>query len=67
MNCSVKLGRSCYSLMNHLLTSERSKWIFVIILVSIGLGIATKNAISYPTECVPSTPVEVSQLIKEIN
>ncbi len=53
--------------MNRLFASERSKWIFVIGLVSIGAGITAKNVISYPTECVPNGPVEVSSLIKEIS
>ena len=37
--------------MNRLLSSERSKWIFVIGLVAIGAGFTAKNVISYTTEC----------------
>ncbi len=36
--------------MNRLLSSERSKWIFVIGLVATGAGFTVKNVISYPTE-----------------
>ena len=38
-------------MINRLISSERSKWIFVIGLVAIGAGFTAKNVISYPTEC----------------
>ena len=44
--------------MNRLLSSERSKWIFVIGLVAISAGFTAKNVISYPTEC--TTPEMIS-------
>ena len=49
--------------MSPLLTSERSKWIFVIGLVSIGAVLTAKNVISYPNECLQAEPVEISRLI----
>tara|TARA_Y100001968_G_scaffold14401_1_gene11658 strand:- start:301 stop:441 length:141 start_codon:yes stop_codon:yes gene_type:complete len=39
--------------MNRMLSDERFKWIFVIGLVAISVGITAKNVISYPTECIP--------------
>ena len=50
--------------MNRLLSSERSKWIFVIGLVAIGAGFTAKKVISFPTECVFGEEVEVSRLIQ---
>ena len=38
--------------VNRLLNSERSKWIFAIGLIAIGVGLTAKNVISYPTECI---------------
>ena len=42
--------------------NERSKWIFFIGLIAIGVGLTAKNVISYPTECLPNKAVEISQL-----
>ena len=39
-------------MINRLILSERTKWIFVIGLVSIGAGFTAKNVISYPIECM---------------
>ena len=39
-------------MINRLISSERSKWIFVIGVVAIGAGFTAKNVISYPTECM---------------
>ena len=39
-------------MINRLLLSERTKWIFVIGLVAIGAGFTAKNVISYPSECI---------------
>ena len=39
-------------MISRLLSSERTKWIFVIGLIAIGAGFTMKNVISYPTECV---------------
>ncbi|WP_269623485.1 hypothetical protein [Prochlorococcus marinus] len=48
--------------MKNSLTSERSKWMFVIGLVAIGVGFTAKNVISYPTECLPDKAVEVTMV-----
>ena len=37
-------------MMNRLISSESSKWIFLIGVVAIGAGFTVKNVISYPTE-----------------
>ena len=37
-------------MINRLISSERSKWIFVIGVVAIGAGFIAKGVISYPTE-----------------
>ncbi len=47
--------------MNRLLNSERSKWILVIGLIAIGAGITTKHVVSFPTECQPGEPIELSK------
>ena len=39
-------------MINRIISSERSKWIFVIGLVAIGVGFTAKNVISFPTECM---------------
>ncbi len=39
-------------MINRLISSERSKWIFVIGVIAIGAGFTAKNVISYPTECM---------------
>ena len=49
--------------MNRLLSSERSKWIFLVGVIAIGAGFSAKNVISHPRECLPDAPVEVRQLI----
>ncbi len=49
--------------MRKLLASERSKWIFIIGVVAIGVGFTAKNVISYPTECLPEKGLEETRLI----
>ena len=39
-------------MINRLISSERSKWIFVIGVIAIGAVFTAKNVISYPTECM---------------
>ncbi len=53
--------------MRNPVTSERSKWIFLIGLVAITAGFTAKNVISYPTECLPDNYVETSKLIKPLS
>ena len=45
-------------MINRLISSERSKWIFVIGVVAIGAGFTAKNVISYPTECMKEEVVQ---------
>tara|TARA_B100000700_G_C14679281_1_gene684564 strand:+ start:62 stop:244 length:183 start_codon:yes stop_codon:yes gene_type:complete len=52
-------------MINRLISSERTKWIFVIGLVSIGAGFTAKNVISYPSECVKEEMVKNFVLPKE--
>ena len=52
--------------MRNLLTSERSKWIFVKGVVAIGEGFAAKNVISFPTECAPEKSLEETKLIRDL-
>ena len=39
-------------MINRLIESERSKWIFLIGVVAIGIGFTAKNVIFYPSECM---------------
>ncbi len=50
--------------MKNFFASERSKWILVIGIVAIGAGFTAKNVISYPTECLPDKPVELTMIIR---
>ena len=45
-------------MINRLIPSERSKWIFLIGVVAIGAGFIAKNVISYPTECMSEEVVQ---------
>ena len=45
-------------MINRLISSERSKWIFVIGVVAIGAGFTAKNVISYPSECMSEEVVQ---------
>ncbi len=45
-------------MINRLISSERSKWIFVIGVVAIGAGFTAKNVISYPTDCIREEVVQ---------
>jgi len=45
-------------MINRLISSERSKWIFVIGVVAIGAGFTAKNVISYPIECMSEEVVQ---------
>lgn len=39
--------------MNKFLAADRVKWIFAIGLMATVVGLAAKNVISYPAECIP--------------
>ena len=45
-------------MINRLLSSERTKSIFVICVFAIGAGFTAKNVISYPTECMKEEMVK---------
>ena len=45
-------------MINRFISSERSKWIFVIGVVAIGAGFTAKNVISYSTECLSEEVVQ---------
>ena len=45
-------------MISRLISSERSKWIFLIGMVSIGAGFIAKNVISFPTECMTEEVVQ---------
>jgi len=45
-------------MINRLISSERSKWIFVIGVVAIGAGFTAKNVISYPTDSMNEEVVQ---------
>tara|TARA_B100000212_G_scaffold37785_1_gene24474 strand:+ start:196 stop:348 length:153 start_codon:yes stop_codon:yes gene_type:complete len=47
---------------NHL-ASKRSKYLFSLGLLAIGVGFAFKKVISYPTECSP-TNQEITYILK---
>ena len=40
--------------MKNPLKNKRSKYLFALGILAIGIGIASKKVISYPTECVPT-------------
>ena len=48
--------------MKNLLTSTRSKYLFVLGLLAIGIGVASKKVISYPKECSPMINQEITFL-----
>tara|TARA_Y100001968_G_C19248899_1_gene663332 strand:- start:627 stop:809 length:183 start_codon:yes stop_codon:yes gene_type:complete len=52
-------------MIDRLISSERTKWIFVIGLVAIGVGFTAKNVISYPTECLKDEMVLDFNLLNE--
>ena len=54
-------------MINKLLSSERTKWIFVIGVVAVSAGLTAKNVISYPTECMKEELVRGFVLPKQID
>ncbi len=51
--------------MKNLLESKRSKYLFVLGILALGIGILSKNVISYPTECLPINNQEITFLLKK--
>ena len=49
--------------MKNLLASTRSKYLFALGLLAIGIGVASKKVIRYPNECYP-TYQEISYQFK---
>jgi len=49
--------------MKNLLASTRSKFLFALGLLAIGIGVASRKVISYPTECSPASQ-EITYLFK---
>ena len=54
-------------MINKLLSSERTKWIFVIGVVAVSAGLTAKNVISYPTECIKEELVRDFVLLNQID
>ena len=52
-------------MIKRFLSSERTKWIFVMGVVAIGAGFITRNVISYPTECMQQEMVKYFVLPNE--
>ena len=53
--------------MKNLLESTRSKYLFILGILAIGIGIASKKVISYPTECSPINNQELAFFKSNIN
>ena len=51
-------------MINRLISSERTKWLFVIGVVAISAGFTAKNVISYPTECIKEEMAKDFVLLK---
>ena len=50
--------------MKNLLASTRSKYLFVLGILAISIGVISKKVISYPTECSPISNQEITFLFK---
>ena len=50
--------------MKNLLASSRSKYLLALGVFAIGVGVASKKVISYPTECSPMKNQEITYLFK---
>ncbi len=50
--------------MKNLLARTRSKYLFVLSILAIGIGVISKKVISYPTECSPINNQEITFLFK---
>tara|TARA_Y100000589_G_scaffold316181_1_gene340648 strand:+ start:646 stop:816 length:171 start_codon:yes stop_codon:yes gene_type:complete len=49
--------------MKNLLANKRSRYLFALGTLAIGIGVASKKIISYPIECLPSNQ-EISYQFK---
>ena len=50
--------------MKNLLSSARSKYLIILGLLAISIGVISKKVISYPTECSPKNNQEITFLFK---
>ena len=50
--------------MKNLLASTRSKYLFVLGVLAVVIGIISKKVISFPTECSPMNNKEITFLFK---
>ena len=50
--------------MKNLLKTTRSKYLFLLGVLAIGIGVLSKKVISYPTECSPINNQEITFLFK---
>ena len=50
--------------MKNILASTRSKYLFVLGIIAIAIGVISKKVISYPTECAPTNKQEITLLFK---
>ena len=50
--------------MKNLLASTRSKYLFVLGVLAIGIGVISQKIISYPIECSPIKNQEITFLFK---
>ena len=49
--------------MKNPLASKRSKYLFMLGVLSIGIGVISKKVISYPKECSPMNNQEITLFI----
>tara|TARA_B100000575_G_C22486653_1_gene321372 strand:- start:249 stop:407 length:159 start_codon:yes stop_codon:yes gene_type:complete len=50
--------------MKNLLASTRSKYLFTLGVLALGIGVISKKVISYPIECSPMDKQEITFLFK---
>ena len=50
--------------MKNLLASTRSKYLFVLGVLAIVIGVISKKVISYPVDCSPINNQEITLLFK---
>ena len=50
--------------MKNLVASPRSKYLFFLGILALGIGVISKKVISYPTECSPMNNQEITFIFK---
>ena len=50
-------------MMKNFLANSRSKYLLALGVLAVGIGVASKKVISYPTECYPINQ-EITYLLK---